>query len=162
MVDRSPTEIVRGNVRLTLQPVDGPADPAQFQRLLDHYPKAAPDTARRDAWPPGGGLPGSDLAFMQAQHLDPNNVAYGILTPLRLNGGAARNTDLGAALCTALNEWQVEHWVRRDARLRAGITVAHEDPESAVVEIERRAGDPNFVQVQLPSKMVEPLGRKRY
>ncbi len=35
-VDRSPTEIVRSNVRLTLQPVDGPPDPAQFQRLLDH------------------------------------------------------------------------------------------------------------------------------
>lgn len=35
-VDRSPTEIVRSNVRLTLQPVDGPPDPAQFQLLLDH------------------------------------------------------------------------------------------------------------------------------
>ena len=35
-VDRPPAEIVRGNVRLTLQPVDGPSDPAQFQRLLDH------------------------------------------------------------------------------------------------------------------------------
>jgi uncharacterized protein len=35
-VDRSPTEIVRSNVRLSLQPVDGPPDPKQLQRLMDH------------------------------------------------------------------------------------------------------------------------------
>ena len=35
-VDRSPTEIVRSNVRFSLQPVDGPPDPAQLQRLMDH------------------------------------------------------------------------------------------------------------------------------
>jgi len=35
-VDRPPSEIVRDRVRLTLQPVDGPADPAQLGRLLDH------------------------------------------------------------------------------------------------------------------------------
>ena len=127
-----------------------------------HYPKAAPDTARRDSWPPNGGPPGSDLAMMQAQHLDANNVAFGILTPLRLNGAAVRNVELGAALCSALNDWQIEAWVKPEPRLRAGITVAHEDPEAAVAEIERCAGDPRFVQVQLPSKSIEPLGRKRY
>jgi uncharacterized protein len=35
-VDRPPSEIVRDRVRLTLQPVDGPADPAQLGRLLEH------------------------------------------------------------------------------------------------------------------------------
>jgi predicted TIM-barrel fold metal-dependent hydrolase len=35
-VDRPPSEIVRERVRLTLQPVDGPADPAQLGRLLEH------------------------------------------------------------------------------------------------------------------------------
>jgi predicted TIM-barrel fold metal-dependent hydrolase len=35
-VDRSPTEIVRSNVRFSLQPVDGPPDPTQMQRLIDH------------------------------------------------------------------------------------------------------------------------------
>ena len=38
------------------------------------YPKITPQAARRDAWPPGGGLPGSDLDFMREQHLD----LYGI------------------------------------------------------------------------------------
>jgi uncharacterized protein len=127
-----------------------------------NYPKAAPDTARRDAWPATGGPPGSDLALMRSQHLDANNIAYGILTPLRLNGGAVRNTDLGAALCTAVNDWQLDAWIKPEKRLRGSITVAHEDAEAAVAEIERRAADRNFVQVQLPSKSIEPLGRKRY
>jgi hypothetical protein len=28
------------------------------------YPRITPDVARRDAWPPNGGPPGSDLAFI--------------------------------------------------------------------------------------------------
>ncbi len=35
-VDRSPTDIVRSNVRLSLQPVDGPPSTESFERLLDH------------------------------------------------------------------------------------------------------------------------------
>ena len=35
-VDRSPTEIVRTNVRLSLQPTDGPPDAAGLERILDH------------------------------------------------------------------------------------------------------------------------------
>jgi uncharacterized protein len=123
------------------------------------YPKAAPATARRDAWPPAGGPPGSDLAFMQTQLLDTNDTAVGILSPLH---GSARNTDLDAALCTAVNEWQIEQWVKPEPRLRASVTVAQEDPDLAVEEIARRAGDARFVQILLPSKTNEPLGRKRY
>ena len=123
------------------------------------YPKAAPATARRDAWPPVGGPPGSDLAFMQTQLLDANDTAVGILSPLH---GSARNTDLDAALCTAVNEWQIERWVKPEPRLRASVTVAHEDPDLAVEEIARRASDRRFVQILLPSKTNEPMGRKRY
>jgi uncharacterized protein len=123
------------------------------------YPKAAPATARRDAWPPAGGPPGSDLPFLREQLLDANDIALGILTPLH---AAARNTDLDGAYCTAVNEWQLERWIRPEPRLRGSITIAHEDPELAVDEIARRANDRNFVQVLLPSKTNEPLGRKRY
>ena len=35
-VDRSPSDIVRSNVRLSLQPVDGPPSTESFERLLDH------------------------------------------------------------------------------------------------------------------------------
>ena len=35
-VDRSPNEIVRTNIRLSLQPTDGPPDAASLERILDH------------------------------------------------------------------------------------------------------------------------------
>ena len=35
-VDRSPFDIVRSNVRLSLQPFDGPADAARVERLMEH------------------------------------------------------------------------------------------------------------------------------
>jgi hypothetical protein len=63
------------------------------------YPKAQPNASRRDAYPPEGGPQGSSLSFMQQQHLDPNNVALGVLNPLN-TGQGLRNQDLAAALAT--------------------------------------------------------------
>src|SRR4029078_13208818 len=38
------------------------------------HPRMQPEVSRRDAWPPGGGSPGSSLAFMREQHIDGNNL----------------------------------------------------------------------------------------
>ena len=54
------------------------------------YPKAQPNASRRDAYPPEGGPQGSSLSFMQQQHLDPNNVALGVLNPLNTGTGPAQ------------------------------------------------------------------------
>ena len=35
-VDRSPSEIVRDNFRLTIQPFDGPSDPDDVERIVEH------------------------------------------------------------------------------------------------------------------------------
>ena len=35
-------------------------------------------------------------------------------------------------------------------------------PKAAIAEIEKRAGDRRFVQVQIPPRGLEPLGRRRY
>ena len=125
------------------------------------YPRFAPNTCRRDSWPPGGGLPGSDVDFMREQHLEGNNVAFGVLEPL-LNANIARNHEAAAAFCTAMNEWQKQAFYVPEPRLRASVLVPQDDPEEAVKEIEARAGDPAFAQIQLGSKTSEPLGRKRY
>ena len=125
------------------------------------YPKAQPNASRRDAFPPEGGVQGSSLSFMQQQHLDPNNVALGILCPLN-TGQGLRNQDLSAALATAINDWQIAEWTSKDKRLKGSIVVANEDGPAAAAEIRRRAGDPNFVQVLLLSRNVEPLGQRRY
>ena len=125
------------------------------------YPRMTPDVARRDAWPPNGAPPGSDLDFMREQHLDLNGVEIGILIPLR-GAGTQRNIDYGAALARAVNEWQVAYWLDKEPRLRGSILVNPEDPASAAKEIERCASDKRFVQVLLPPRAAEPLGRKRY
>jgi uncharacterized protein len=125
------------------------------------YPKGQPDAARRDAMPPEGGRAGSSLSFMQAQHLDPNNVVFGVLNPLQSGQGIA-NPELCAALCHATNEWQVAAWTSKDSRLKASIVVPYEFAEACVAEIQHWAGHKDFVQVLVLSRTGEPLGNRRY
>ncbi len=126
------------------------------------FPKGQPAASRRDAWPPGGGPPGSDLDFMRAQHLDPNNVALGILNPLTPSGQGLQNVELGAAFCRAINEWQVALWTSRERRLKASVVVPFEDAARSVAEIEHWAGHGDFAQVLLLSRASEPLGQRRF
>src|SRR5260370_20527684 len=98
---------------------------------------------------------------MQTQHLDPNNVVLGVLNPLA-TGQGARNHDLSAAICSAVNDWQIEKWTSKDSRLKGSVVVPNEDGQAAAAEIRKRAGDKNFVQVLLLSRNVEPLGQRRY
>jgi predicted TIM-barrel fold metal-dependent hydrolase len=126
------------------------------------YPRMTPDVARRDAWPPGGAPPGSDLEFMRKQHLDLNGVEVGILVPLRTGSGSQRNLEYGAALAHAMNDWQSAEWLDKEPRLRGSILCTPEDPVAAVKEIDHRAQDGRFVQVLIPPRTDEPLGRRRY
>jgi len=126
------------------------------------YPKAAPQAARRDAWPPGGGQPGSDLDFMRQQHLDAYGIEFAVMNPLSPSGQGEQNRDFSAALAAAMNEWQIAAMTAREPRLKASIVVAYEDGEAARAEINRRAGNRDYVQVLLLSRTAEALGRKRY
>ena len=102
------------------------------------YPKAQPNASRRDAYPPEGGQQGSSLSFMQQQHLDPNNVALGVLCPLQ-TGQGIRNHDLSAALASAVNDWQIAEWTSKDSRLKGSVVVANEDGPAAAAEIDRKS-----------------------
>jgi uncharacterized protein len=125
------------------------------------FPKGQPDAARRDALPPEGGKAGSSLSFMQAQHLDPNNVVFGVLNPLQTGQGVA-NPELCAALCAATNEWQVAEWTSKDSRLKASVVVPYESADVSAAEIRKWAGHKDFVQVLVLSRTGEPLGNRRY
>ncbi|HEX3348024.1 MAG TPA: amidohydrolase family protein [Acetobacteraceae bacterium] len=127
------------------------------------YPRMSPGVGQRgDAWPPGGGMPGSDLGFMQLQLLDLFEVAYGMLAPLVGGAAGERNVDYGAAMATAVNEWQLAYWCDPDPRLKAAVTINLENEKAAIAEIEKRAGDRRFSQVAIPPRGLEPLGRRRY
>ena len=128
-----------------------------------NYPRMSPGNGQRgDAWPPDGTHPGSDLPFMQQQLLDLFNVSYGLLAPLVGGSAGERNVEFGAALATATNEWQLARWSDPDPRLKAAVMVNVEHQSAAIAEIEKRAGDRRFVQVQIPPRGLEPLGRRRY
>ncbi len=125
------------------------------------YPKSQPNASRRDAIPPEGGRQGSSLSFMQAQHLDPNNVELGMLNPLG-SGQGIQNPDLANAICAATNDWQLAEWTGKDKRLKASVVVNYEDPPAAVAEIRRRTATKDFAQVLFLTRTAEPLGSRKY
>jgi predicted TIM-barrel fold metal-dependent hydrolase len=133
----------------------------RFYALGAYYPRLNPNAARTDAWPPGGGPPGSDLEFLRQQLLDAWSIEYGILNPLYL-AGEQPNPAYGVALAQALNEWLIAEWLEPEPRLRASIVVPYEDGEFAAAEIDRRGADARFVQVLLVARTREPLGRRKY
>lgn len=125
------------------------------------YPRLHPSAARNDAWPPNGGPPGSNLAFMQTQLLDAWSITYGVLNTLYGAGGYT-NAEYSAAMCQALNEWQIAEWLDPEPRLRASLVVPYEYGELAAAEIERQAQDSRFVQLILVARTQELLGKRKY
>jgi predicted TIM-barrel fold metal-dependent hydrolase len=125
------------------------------------YPRAVPNAARRDAWPPSGLPPGADLAFLREQLLDTWDLEYGILNPLFGAGGQV-NLEFGAALARATNDWQIAEWLEPEPRLRGSLVVAYEDGDLAAEEIDRIGDHPGYVQVLLIARTQEPLGRRKY
>jgi predicted TIM-barrel fold metal-dependent hydrolase len=121
-------------------------------------PPNAPISGRPD-WRPGAGRPGTDLELLRSacldsfgSHLAIGNCIYG--------GQALHSEDMSAVVCTAINDWIVAEWLDRDPRLRASIVVPLNNPRLAVEEIERRAEDFRFVQVQLLAMGQIPIGRR--
>lgn len=125
------------------------------------FPKAQPMASRRDAWPPGG-TPASDLDFLRFQLLDNYGIDVGILNPLQPSGQGDRNNAFSCAMASAVNDWQLEYWLRKEPRLRGSVVVPYEDGPGSAAEIRKRAGDPNFAQVLMMSRTAEPAGNPRY
>ena len=70
------------------------------------YPVNSPITSRPD-WRPAEGKPGSSLADMKTQALDPFAVSYGICNPL-YGVQMVFSEDMADAFCRALNDWLVK------------------------------------------------------
>jgi predicted TIM-barrel fold metal-dependent hydrolase len=103
-----------------------------------------------------------DLDLIRKQYLDAYGIEYGILGPLGISGHSELNQEFSAALASAANDWQREHFTQPEPRLRSAIVVPTEHAEAAVAEIERRADDPAYAQVFMLTRTSEPLGNRRY
>ena len=75
---------------------------------------------------------------------------------------AFRDENLAAAFARALNSWLAAEWLDKDARLRGSVVLPIQSPQHSVEEIERRAGDPRFVQVMMLAFGEQPLGKSFY
>jgi predicted TIM-barrel fold metal-dependent hydrolase len=124
------------------------------------YPLGAPITCRPD-WRVKGERPGSSLPNMRRDALDAFGISLAICNPLT-GGQVAVSETMGAAICSAVNDWIIEHWLNKEPRLRASIVVPAQAPLLAADEIERRAGDKRVVQVMLPAACEMMLGRSYY
>ena len=103
---------------------------------------------RRDALPPGGGVPGSDPVHVVRDHLDRYDFEYAVLMPGSLLGLCGLpDVDLAAALARACNDWTIAEWLPVDERYLGAILVAPRDAEQAAAEIYRLSGVARMVQV---------------
>src|SRR6195952_2749204 len=76
------------------------------------YPVNSPISARPD-WRPAQGKPGSSLADMQKQALDPFQTRFGICNPL-YGVQMVFSEDMQDAFCRALNDWLVKEWLPQE------------------------------------------------
>jgi predicted TIM-barrel fold metal-dependent hydrolase len=124
------------------------------------YPLNAPITCRPD-WRVKGQRPGASLEAMRSQALDAFGIGTAICNPLT-GGQVAVSESMGAAICSAVNDWIREHWLDKEPRLRASIVVPAQAPLLAAEEIDRCAGDHRFVQILMPVACEMMLGRSYY
>jgi len=123
------------------------------------YPTRNPLSVRAD-WRDADGLGATDPGRLGREALDPFGTRRAILNCL-YGAPVLFSDDLASAFSRAVNDWLAAEWLTVDPRLRASIVVPQINAERAVDEIERRAGDPRFVQVLLLVSGEVPLGRRQ-
>ncbi|NJN06129.1 MAG: amidohydrolase family protein [Rhodobacteraceae bacterium] len=133
--------------QVTVRGIDG-LDLASFPLRMEAH-------GRRD-WRDGTAKPGSSLEKLCSDALDAFHSRLAICNPL-YGASAIYNPYFAAAVAHAINQWIVCEWLDKDPRLRASVTIAADNAEYAVEEIERRADDARFVQVLLLSQGDAPL-----
>lgn len=108
-----------------------------------------------------GGEMMTDLERLQKEVFGDTDVSTAILT-CAYSIESIRNPFAAAALASAVNDWQLEHWLKRDDRLRGSIVVPIQDPDLASAEIDRVGHLAEFVQISLPVHSEALYGSRRF
>lgn len=124
------------------------------------YPANSPLTCRPD-WRIQGKPAGSDLDLLRQHALNPFQSSIAIANCL-YGVQLLFSEDMGAGFAKAVNDWMAAEWLDKEPRLRASIVVPAQNPEMAVEEINRVAGDKRFVQVLMLVMGDMPLGKRHY
>jgi predicted TIM-barrel fold metal-dependent hydrolase len=123
-----------------------------------------PNMGRRaDVQGPGLGFPGSSYEMLRDRLLDPFNYFRAVLTHDVGDYALLFNTEIAAAVCSAANDWTIEHWLARDDRLRGLLVCPLGDPEAAVAEVHRVGSHPQIDGILLcGSPLGHPFGHPCY
>jgi len=102
------------------------------------------------------------LHYIQDNHIDKFNLAYGILTGSDYAVHTTPDTDYAAALCSASNDFVIEHYLSRDKRLKGSVHIPKQDPRLSAKEIDRVGSHPDMVQVIVSNGAERPYGNRMY
>jgi uncharacterized protein len=117
---------------------------------------------RIDAFPPGGGPPGSDPAFALEQWIEPQGISAAVLMPVQ-SGTVVSWGDEEAAneFLAAFNDYLLDDWTGLDSRFRVAISVPPHDAVAAVREVERLADVEGVAAIFVPLASVS-MGRRQW
>ncbi|MDE2702738.1 MAG: amidohydrolase family protein [Chloroflexi bacterium] len=105
----------------------------------------------------------SSLLRCRETLLDRYDIDLGILTGGQMYGQTgAMDSQYASIMARAFNDWTLKRWLDEDDRLRYAMAVIPLDPQGAVAEIERLAGDPRVVAVHLNTGAMRPFGNPMY
>jgi predicted TIM-barrel fold metal-dependent hydrolase len=125
------------------------------------YPQIG-GVARVDAETPDGAPAGSDFDLLHRQLLESYPIEHAVLTNDFYPTDIPVQPDFATAIASAYNDWVIENWLERDARLHGSIAIAAQSPQDAAREIDRVGPHPQMVQVMLPATSRDVLGREFY
>lgn len=111
---------------------------------------------RADTFGSDDGVPGWNYALHKEQLLDRYNYHRAVLTHDVGEFGMHQNPEVAAAMCSAANDWTIDHWLSLDDRLCGLVVCPFAEPEAAAAEIRRVGVHPRMTGVMLVGA---PLGR---
>ncbi|RKN74124.1 amidohydrolase family protein [Paenibacillus ginsengarvi] len=117
---------------------------------------------RKDAYSDAGESAAADPKLLTEFLMEPYDMAYGILTGSSYDISVHPNADFAAAVAAAYNDHLLEEWLPYNPRFKGSMTVAVQDPQLAVREIDRIAPHPDIVQLVLASAARLPYGHRYY
>jgi predicted TIM-barrel fold metal-dependent hydrolase len=131
-----------------------------FRTIATGWPHVIPVTHRKE-WKH---YQDSDpLATMQKYLLAQMGVSVGVINNATYHFSAMPCWhEFSAALAAAYNDWEIEHWLDREPRLRGSVNVVVHDPAVAAREIDRVGAHPQMVQVMLPVVVDRQYGDPMY
>jgi predicted TIM-barrel fold metal-dependent hydrolase len=102
------------------------------------------------------------LDYIRANLLDKYQVEYGIITGMDYGINTTPDTDYAAAICSACNDYTIEHVLAKEPRFKASVMIPKQDPVKSAQEIDRVGSHPGMVQVIVSNGAEKPYGHRHY